>query len=109
MESNINHKQVDTVGKLYLPIDNQRIHEIVGLAFDTIIEYCGSTIKPREEVLTGLGLILANGKISVDFRLPIGVPHARDLHLEVKVRSRKVICRTSNKKLQIQLNKMIGA
>jgi hypothetical protein len=95
----------DTLGQFNLPTDNARLNDVVSLAYDFIVDYCGEVFKPKDFVMASLNAILASGKVAVSIQIPIGTKHAPDLLLEVDIRRKKVISRTCMTKMQQNINK----
>ncbi len=98
-------KAQDTIGQFNLPMDNARLNDVVSLAYDFIVDYCGEVFKQKDFVLAELNKVLASGRVSVPIQIPIGTRHAPDLRLEVDLRKKKVISRTCMTKIQQGINK----
>ena len=90
-------------------INRDRIREIVGEAYDIIVENVGGNfLLTKESVLTHLGRILDTGMVSTQFFLSLGSVKEPDLELRVDPIRREVLCKSGRKRLAAHLNHLIS-
>lgn len=96
--------------RIVLDLDRGRIKEILREAYKSCRDLLSvEFLVSEDDFVSKIDPYLDSNRVSTDIRIPLPCPEHREMLIELDPRSKKVMVRLVNRKLQARLNHFLGS